>query len=41
MRELRRDPITNDIVVLAKNRSKRPMDKVRFQCDKEVKEEYK
>ena len=41
MRELRIDPITNDIVVLANNRSKRPMDKVKFYNDKEVKEEYK
>ena len=41
MKELRRDPITNDIVVLAKNRSKRPMDKVNNQNDKEVIEEYR
>ncbi|SCH04593.1 MULTISPECIES: galactose-1-phosphate uridylyltransferase [unclassified Romboutsia] len=40
MRELRRDPITNDIVVLAKNRNKRPMDKVKFQNDIETKESY-
>lgn len=40
MRELRRDPITNDIVVLARNRSKRPMDKVRFQNYIETKDVY-
>lgn len=41
MREMRRDPITNDIVVLAKNRSRRPIDKVKFQNDKEIKEKYR
>ena len=40
MRELRRDPITNDIVVIAKNRSNRPIDKFNDN-DTDSKDDYK
>ncbi|MGL4914637.1 MAG: galactose-1-phosphate uridylyltransferase [Romboutsia sp.] len=40
MQELRIDEMNNDIVIVAKNRSKRPMDKIKNQSEEETKVEY-
>lgn len=40
MKEVRIDPINNDMVVFAKDRSKRPTDIVRKQCEEEIKNIY-
>ncbi|MGL5694279.1 MAG: galactose-1-phosphate uridylyltransferase, partial [Peptostreptococcaceae bacterium] len=40
MREMKRDLITNDIIVIAKDRSKRPMDKIYGNSDIEIDKEY-
>lgn len=40
MREIKRDLITNDIVVVAKDRANRPMDKIKGNEDIEIDKEY-
>ena len=40
MKELRVDEMNNDIVIVAKNRSKRPMDKIKNQSEEEIQVQY-
>ncbi|MCR8745081.1 galactose-1-phosphate uridylyltransferase [Romboutsia lituseburensis] len=40
MQELRIDEINNDLVIVANNRSKRPMDKIKSQLEEEIQVEY-
>lgn len=40
MQELRIDEMNNDVIIVAKNRAKRPMDKVKNQSEEEIKIEY-
>lgn len=40
MQELRIDEVNNDLVIVANNRSKRPMDKIKNQTEEEIQVEY-
>ena len=40
MNKIRKDWMNNDVVILAKDRSKRPMDKANYENDKEIVSNY-